>query len=285
MRVAITGATGLVGRFFTERAMAEGHHVTALTRRAPPPGFFSQAARHQPYVLGDSPDLSDVHEVIHCAFSHIPGRYRGGEGDDPQGFVTANLAGSETLFHAAKQAGVARVFFLSSRAVYGDFAQPRQLHEEQAPHPATLYGEVKWQAEQTLAALSGGGFTGIALRATGVYGPAGPGQRHKWANLFDDYLKGWPVPPRRGTEVHGADLAQVPVLLRKAPAGAYNVSDFLLDRRALLAQVARLTGCTNPLPPAANDAFSGMTTEKLQRHGWAPGGPDLLSASLPGLIK
>ena len=58
-----------------------------------------------------------------------------------------------------------------------------------------------------------------------------------------------------------------------------------LDRRALLAQVARLTGCTNPLPPAANDAFSGMTTEKLQRHGWAPGGPDLLSASLPGLIK
>ena len=53
------------------------------------------------YKLGERPDLAGIGAVVHCAFAHVPGRYRGGEGDDPEGFRRANLDGSLALIRAA----------------------------------------------------------------------------------------------------------------------------------------------------------------------------------------
>ncbi|MGK5558735.1 NAD(P)H-binding protein, partial [Actinomadura kijaniata] len=36
--IAVIGATGRTGRLVTERALAAGHHVTAIARRPQPPG-------------------------------------------------------------------------------------------------------------------------------------------------------------------------------------------------------------------------------------------------------
>jgi UDP-glucose 4-epimerase len=41
--------------------------------------------------------------VVHAAFDHLPGRYRGGEGDDPARFRRINLDGSVRLFESAKR--------------------------------------------------------------------------------------------------------------------------------------------------------------------------------------
>jgi UDP-glucose 4-epimerase len=285
MRLAITGGTGLVGRFLVEEALAAGDAVTVLCRTAPRPGFFSAPVAQLPYTLGDTPPLDEIDALIHCAFLHAPGRYRGGEGDDPVAFTRANLDGSVRLFEAARSAGLSRVLFLSSRAVYGAYPPGTTLSEDMAPRPDTLYGEVKWQAEQALAALAAPGFTAASLRATGVYGPAGPGQRHKWAGLFDDYLAGRPIAPRRGTELHGADLAAAArLLLRSAQTGPFNASDLLLDRHDLLALVAGLTGCAHPLPDRATAPVSAMATGRLRALGWRPGGLDRLAASLPGML-
>ncbi|MGC9418097.1 MAG: NAD-dependent epimerase/dehydratase family protein [Rhodovulum sp.] len=290
MSLAVTGATGLVGRFFVEEALARGEPVTVLTRQPPAPGFFSGPVRHLPYALGDRPDLSGQAAVIHCAFSHLPGRYRGGEGDDPEGFVRANLAGSVALFEAAREAGVGQVLFLSSRAVYGAYPPGTALREEMPPRPDTLYGEVKARAEDALFGLATEGFVTVALRATGVYGPAGPGQRHKWAGLFEDFRAGRPVAPRRGTEVHGADIAAAVRLLRQAPANAVsgravNLSDILLDRRDLLALVAEAAGIGHPLPPASDRPVSAMRTDRARALGWRPGGMARLRATLPDLLS
>lgn len=263
MKVGVTGATGLVGRFITEALLAAGHDVTVLGRRP------VKGARFQPFTLGDAPRLqADV--LVHAAFSHEPGRYRGGEGDDPEGFRTANLEGSLRLLDGFG----GRKIFLSTRAVYGDHPAGTILTEDLAIRPDTLYGEVKAEVE---------GHATVSLRATGVYGP---GIGHKWQGLFGDFLAGRPISCRVATEVHGADLAAAVLMLLERGQGIFNLSDLLLDRRDLLAEVAVITGCTHDLPQRADASFvSVMDCGKLLSLGWQPGGWGRLISSLPALLQ
>lgn len=270
MKVAITGASGLVGRFFVDWALGAGHEVRILSHETG-------------YRLGDRPDLGGEDLVVHCAFAHVKGRYRGGEGDDPEGFIRANLDGSIALFEAAKTSDVPRVVFLSSRAVYGDYPAGTELTEDLAPRPDTLYGRVKLQAEEALLALSDTRFIGQCLRATGVYGALGAD--NKWAGLFEDFASGLTPPPRAATEVQGADLARTIDALALAPSGVYNVSDITIDTHDLLGRVAALTGCTTPLPARQTTPVSAMNTARLEGLGWRKGGWERLDETLPLLIR
>ena len=284
MRLAVTGGTGFVGRFIVEDGLAAGHAVTVLARRPPLPGAFSAPVRHAAYDLGNSPPpLAGFDALVHAAFDHLPGRYRGGEGDDPAGFLRRNLDGSVALFRAAAAGGVGRIVFLSSRAVYGAYPPGTGLTEDMEPRPDTLYGRAKRETEVALADLSG--TVGISLRATGVYGPAGPGRPHKWAGLLDRFRRRVPIAPRAGTELHGADLAgAVRLLLDTAPGGVFNASDIVLDRRDLLTQVVSITGWQGILPARSPDPVSAMATDRLRDLGWTPGGMARLRAALPSMI-
>lgn len=265
MRVALTGASGLAGGFIAAALRTAGHQVDPLGG----------------YRLGDAPDLTGHDALVHAAFAHQPGRYRGGEGDDPSGFRTANLDGTRRLFDAARRAGVGRIVFLSSRAVHDGHPPGTLLGDDLPPAPTTLYGEVKALAE---AALAAGGAGGVSLRATGLYGPVNP---HKWQGLFADFLAGQSVAPRVSTEVHGRDLAAAVLLAltRPAPPQALNVSDLVLNRRDLLAEVARLTGCTTLLPDRADPSgLRILDCAALAAMGWRPGGMALLRQDLPRLL-
>lgn len=280
MRIAVTGGTGLVGRFIVEEALRRGQVVTVMGRTPPHAGFFSASVRFLPYDMNAAPPLlGDQDALVHAAFDHIPGQYRGGEGDDPAGFLARNLDGTLALFAEARKAGLRRTVFLSTRAVYGDYPEGTPLLETLPPRPDTLYGQVKHAAEQALDA------DGVSLRATGVYGPAGPGQTHKWADLFDDFAQGRPIAPRIATEVHGADLARaVQIALGKGVPPILNVSDLTLDRHDLLTEVARITGCTTPPPTRATTPVSAMDTTRLQALGWVPSGMEGLRAALRQML-
>lgn len=261
MRVAISGGTGLVGRFLTEAVAGAGHEVVLLSRR-PVEGF-----AHVPFALGDRPDVeADV--LVHAAYHHVAGRYRGGEGDDPEGFRRANVDGSLRLMERFP-----RTVFLSSRAVYDGQPAGSVLTEDLTLSPDGLYGQVKAEVEAA---------ADVSLRATGIYG-AGVG--HKWTELFDDFLNGRPVAPRVATEVHGADLAAAVLMFLENGRGAFNVSDLLLDRRDLLAEVASLTGCTHELPERSGAEVSAMDCTRLRTLGWVPGGWGRLIASLPAMVQ
>lgn len=271
-RIALTGATGLVGRF-----LLAGLAETALTTL----GRQAVAGHpHQPWELGRDVDLRGTDVLVHAAFSHVPGRYRGGEGDDPQGFLAANLDGTRRLFDAAQRDGVRQVIFLSSRAVFDGLPTGTPLTEDRQPEAQSLYGQVKHQAEAHLAGL---GLQGISLRATGIYGP---GPRHKWCDLFLDYVEGRPIAPRRGTEVHGADLARaVSTLIGSDLRGAVHVSDVLLDRHDLLSDVRHLTECPHALPAPSDRPINALHCARLKRLGWRPGGRTLLRRDLPQMLR
>jgi nucleoside-diphosphate-sugar epimerase len=266
MRIALTGASGIVGGFVLRAARAAGHQVTCLDRST---GF----------QLGSAPDLSGHAALIHCAFAHALGRYRGGEGDDPATFLRLNRDGTFRLLESAVRDGVTRIVFLSSRAVHDGHPPGTVLPDDLPPRPANLYGQVKADAEACLAGLP---VKGTSIRATGVYGLPG-----KWRDLFDDYHAGRPIPPRIATEVHGDDLATAILLLlaQPNPPAQVNCSDLILDRRDLLARVQALTGCPHPLPARADPApLRIQTCDRLRALGWRPGGMAKLRATLPHLL-
>jgi len=289
-RSFVSGGTGYVGRFIVEQLLAAGHQVTVMGRHPPSKGFFSGPVSFLPLSLepaGASPELFQGADFfVHGAFDHLPGKYRGGEGTDPQAFRRRNLDGSIALFQAAKAAGVRRVAFLSSRAVYGTQPAGILLGEEDEARPDTLYGQVKLEAERALAGLGAPSFHGVSLRITGVYGPAGKGRRHKWADLFENYMAGQAIDSRIATEVHGQDVGRAVRLvleMRDPPPFVLNVSDILVDRHDLLAMVQKETGSVHPLPPRADkQAVNAMRTERLRSLGWQPGGLARLEETVAG---
>lgn len=216
MRIALTGASGVVGRFIAHFAAMAGHEVTAFGRR--PVSIGALTLPFRAWQLGEPVDLRGQDALIHAAFLHKPGRFRGGEGDDPAGFRRANIDGSLQLFREARDEGVGRAIFLSSRAVFDGHPPGTRLTETLPPAPTSLYGEAKAAVEASLADMNGRGFRTASIRATGVYGQAPAGPPHKWADLFKSFLAGEPMVPRIATEVHGIDLAAAVLLVLSALA-------------------------------------------------------------------
>lgn len=292
MKVLVSGGTGLVGRYVVEELLAAGYSVVVGGRHAPLPRLFSRPVEFAPLSLDPDEDHSeafdDAYFFVHAAFSHLPGKYRGGEGDDPETFRRLNLDGTVKLFDTAKRAGTRRCIFISSRAVYQEAPPGTVLTEEMLPLPDTLYGEVKLDGERALAHLSDPGFATASLRATGVYGNLLP---NKWTSLIDDYLSGRPVPVRAGTEVHGRDLGRAVRLMLETESArisgeAFNVSDIVADTRDILSVVQQETGCPNPLPAAADmAAVNRMSTERLEALGWLPGGEALFEQTIRQLAN
>ncbi len=290
MKILVSGGTGLVGRYIVEELLSAGYKIAIGGRNAPPAGLFPQPVSFVPLSLDPAEDQScafdDAYFFVHAAFSHVAGKYRGGEGDDPEGFRRLNLAGTVKLFETARKAGIRRCIFLSSRAVYGDAVAGGELTEATKPMPNTLYGEVKRDAEHALFSLSAPGFVTASLRATGVYGDLRP---NKWDELFDDYLNGRPVPSRAGTEVHGRDLGRALRLLLETEAAridreAFNLSDVLTDTHEILGHLQSVTGCLHTLPaPAPSGAVNVMNTSKIRALGWQGGGKALLRQTIETL--
>lgn len=290
--VLVSGGTGLVGQYIVEDLVAHGYRVKIASRQPPAPGLFAHEIEHVPLTL--DPDANqadifdDVYYFVHAAFSHIPGRYRGGEGDDPASFRRANLEATTSLFEAARDAGVSRCVFLSSRAVYDGLPDTAPLNESAELAPTSLYGEIKLLAEQVLSAMTKPGYSGTSLRITGVYGDLRP---NKWDALIADYLAGKPVPSRAGSEVHGRDVAGAVRLMlesesAKVAGEVFNVSDIVTDNHDLLELVHLATGSKNPLPePADKTSVRTMTTDKLRALGWVPGGWPLFKETITKLAR
>lgn len=257
MRLAITGATGFVGSAVVRRQLGNGDRIRALVR----PGArltepLSEGLEHANVELigGDLGDpalaprfLADVDALVHLAFEHQKGRYRGGEGNDPVGFVLTNLSATLALLRSAIEAGVPRVVFVSSRAVFDgyDVRLPATIADDDRPSPTTLYGVCKAAVEALITTTGGsaGGEAGptvlCGIRPTGVYGMASPPQSSKWWQMVEAIANQQSVQSDGGgTEVHVDDVAQgIQTLLTVRAADVsgrmFNCSDLYVPHRAI----------------------------------------------------
>lgn len=150
--VALTGASGFIGRVLISKLTAFGWRVRALTRRAP----LRQDSSSVEWIPGDlSHDsvlrdlVSGTEAVIHCA-----GAIRGKSWDD---FFQANVTGTKNILQAASDSSsCSRFLFISSLA-----AREPQL---------SWYARSKFEAEQLIPGFSGK-LASTIFRPAAVYGP------------------------------------------------------------------------------------------------------------------
>lgn len=156
MIVAVTGATGFVGRAVVDRAAGSGLSLRALTRRAQPSRAgitWIAGALDKPESLATLVEGADA--VLHIAgVVNAP---------DRAGFVAGNIDGTRAMVEAAEAAGVRRFVHVSSLS-----AREPEL---------SVYGWSKRQAEDV---VQDSGLDWTIVRPSGIYGPYDT----EWLDMF-----------------------------------------------------------------------------------------------------
>ncbi len=179
MRILITGASGFIGSYMVEHALAEGMEVWAAVRATSSRAYLKDERIHFIELnLGDdnrlaeqlnafSQDNAPFDAVIHAA-----GATKCRRAED---FFHINAEGTQRLARALLSTGAlrkdGRFVFISSLSIYGPVheADYAPITAADMPRPDTAYGCSKLQAESMLYDVEGLNY--VVLRPTGVYGP------------------------------------------------------------------------------------------------------------------
>ena len=206
MKVAVSGASGFIGRALTDALGAHGYETHALK---------------------DVRDLAGAHALVHLAGVADPRSSK----SDLQRF---NVDLAERAGRAAAAAGVPMIF-MSSAKVHGEYAND-VITETSPLAPMTAYGLSKARAEDALQAIPGLSLT--VLRPPLVYGVA---VRGSFLSLMR--VLAWRIPlPLAGLEnrrslIYVANLADAVLALLGKPGGIYLVSD---DSALSMAELCRM---------------------------------------------
>src|SRR5262245_8949638 len=257
MRVAITGATGFVGRYLVRRLSAAGHELRCWYRPTSDRSGFAREAGAVEWQPGELGDASATHAlirgadaVVHAAVQWQGPRTRGrGSHGAADVFFGVNLTGSLELFRSALDVGVARFIFISTCAVHEVILDDRPLDEAHPLWPTSHYGAHKAALEKFVHSYGlGQGWPICALRPTGVYGLAHPPQASRWFDLVGQVLRNERIESARGgKEVHAVDVARAVELLLHAPAQAiagqaFNCYDRYISEQEVATIAKELSG-------------------------------------------
>jgi nucleoside-diphosphate-sugar epimerase len=287
-KIAITGATGFVGRYVVPVLGAAGHEVTALVR--------SPASAQAAEALGASSvvcDLSDpaalatalegAQSVVHMAARlDFSGAY--------PDFFADNVLLTERVLAASEAAGVPRFVHVGAAAVAIGAKAPSPLTETAEPcgRRAGHYGATKWLGEQRVMARNSDRFRCIVLRPPLVWAEDAPvfdtiaaaaaGRRFVWIDGGRYSV----------ATIHAENLAAGigAALTQDALAGVYFVSDGeCLPFRELVGTALKARGM--PVPglslPRWAASLSGWGMEMLWRVFRLQGSPPI-TPSLVDLI-
>ncbi|MFH1108321.1 MAG: NAD(P)-dependent oxidoreductase [Planctomycetota bacterium] len=296
MRVAITGATGFLGRYIARHLIAQDHDCRCWFRPRSDRGGFEDLPRPVEWVEGDLADPASMVEltrgvdaVVHAALYRPGMGFMGGEGDLPT-FVERNVLGTIRLIEAARTAGVRRFVFISTCAVHDKILDDRKLDEAHPLWPASHYGAHKAAVEKFIHSYGlGQGYNICSLRPTGIYGVARPITNSKWYNLVHAVARGESVSSDRGgKEVHAADVAKAVGMLLTADsvAGqAYNCYDLYVADQEVAAVAKQITGSESEIKMLNKGPKHRIDTTKLRALGMTFGGRALLEQTVREMLN
>jgi nucleoside-diphosphate-sugar epimerase len=164
---AISGGAGFLGLHLARRLVADGHEVRSLDLFALDDPQLEGAVRE---VRGDIRDETAARELVdgarilvHAAAA-LP--IRGSRAE----IRSVNVDGTLTLLSAAAEAGVRRVVFVSSTAVYG-VPDKHPIEEDDPLQGVGFYGESKIAAEDACRAFMRRGLECVIVRPKTFVGP------------------------------------------------------------------------------------------------------------------
>lgn len=200
--LALTGATGFVGKTVIAQALAQGFEIRALTRRPQPP------RAGVTWVDGALDRPESLRTLLHgCeAVMHIAGVVNA---PDRAGFEDGNVRGTLSVVEAALKTGVPRFVHISSLS-----AREPGLSD---------YGWSKRRAEQVVAAS---GLDWTMVRPPAIYGP----EDTEMFELFRMARRGLVLLPPGGrlSVIEVSDLARLLLALvpdRQSTCAIYEADD------------------------------------------------------------
>jgi UDP-glucose 4-epimerase len=309
-RILITGGAGYVGSVSAEAFLAAGYDVVVLDdlstgHRAAVPAD----ATLRVGTYADGPALTEllrsdrIDAILHCAARSLVGESI----RDPSRYYRDNVAGGVALLEAARAAGVGRIVFSSTAAVYGN-PEATPIPEDAPLRPINPYGESKRTFEAALGWYGQAyGLRSVSLRyfnvagATSTLGEDHDPETHLIPNVLraalgrseltifgDDY----PTPD--GTcirdYIHVADLADahrlaieattqgdprtdVPLVCNLGSGGGFSIREVIATTAAVVGhEIPFSVGARRVGDPPVLVAQSTRATEIL---GWRPAHPTL----------
>lgn len=278
MRIAVTGASGFIGRHVVAQAERRGHEVLAFGG----PSSSSALRMDLRTGIGLADALRGCEVVIHCAAAM--------NGDlTTQTAITVD--GTRNLLSAMKAAGVRDVVLIGTFAVY-DYAQLGKdaSLDEDAPLDTRLelrapYIRVKQEQEQLVRGVPGISWT--IVRPGLVYGPG-----RTWFHHLGAQLPGgiWLclAPESVLPLVHVESCAQAIVLAAENPAARGQILNLVDDNVPARGQyVAQLAARRVPAPRRIHLSWTVLSSmARLARGVAGHRVPDLLNpASLNARCK
>ena len=245
MKLLVTGGAGYVGSVSARVLMSHGHDVTVLDdlsrghREAIPDGAgFIECDLLDAAGLRAALASGGFDGVLHCAALALVGE----SVTRPELYWRVNITGSLNLLDAIRAAGIPRLVFSSTCAVYGE-PEVVPIAEDCPTRPVNPYGESKLAVDRMITAEAAAhGLAAISLRYFNVAGASGPcGEDHEpETHLIPNVLKaaqgqlehvsvfGTDYPTPDGTAIrdyiHVEDLAEAHLLaLEQATPGAHRI--------------------------------------------------------------
>jgi UDP-glucose 4-epimerase len=175
MRIFITGAAGFIGSALANKMVKEGHYVRGLDDLST--GDPDRLLPDVEFIRGDindRPKLWTLLQDVDCVY-HVAARVVVPESVlYPREYNLVNVGGTVTLMEAMRDAGVRRVVFTSSGAIYGNqSSQP--VKESAIPQPRSPYAVSKLSAEYYIHTI--GSLWGIETVNLRIFNAYGPGQQ------------------------------------------------------------------------------------------------------------
>jgi UDP-glucose 4-epimerase len=172
MRFLVTGGAGFLGAALANRLVLNGRQVRVIDDlSAGDPARLDERVLFTRGDVADRPKLWTLLQDVDCVY-HLAARVLVSESIlYPREYNEVNVGGTVSVMEAMRDAGVRRVVFTSSGAVYGEQAH-QPVREDQTPNPQSPYAVSKLAAEyyvRTIGALWG--IETVILRIFNAYGP------------------------------------------------------------------------------------------------------------------
>ena len=269
MRIVLTGGAGFIGSHVAAALLAHDPALDLVVIDNLSTGNRARLGTmpvtfHRRDVRESLDDLlANTQVVVHLAASAgVPRSVA-----DPLADAQANITGTVALLESCRRAGVRRVVYASSAAIYG-VPDRVPICEEDPTHPLSPYGLSKLTGEQYVLMYADlFGLDTCALRFFNVYGPGQrPGSSYSGViTIFTErLLRHRPLciegdGKQTKDFIHVSDVARAVGLAALAPGanGAYNIASggptSILD---LAQTMLRVSGRTVPIefhPPRPGD--------------------------------
>jgi len=173
--ILVTGGAGFIGSNLVDALLVRGYSVRVLDNLSTGKRSNLPADDRVELIEGDVADAQVVRSALQgcAAVVHLAAVASvQASVDDPLGTHRSNLIGTLNLCEAMREAGVRRVVFASSAAVYGNNGEGQAIDEDTPKSPLTPYAADKLASEHYLDFYRRQhGLEPVVFRFFNIYGP------------------------------------------------------------------------------------------------------------------